>query len=263
MKNKVIFLISIVIIVISITYLLSWFTDKNKNEKLNHMLKEASKITENNINKQILINPPDDLNDSYWNYINLDFLQIDFTDLLSQNSDTIGWIQVYGTEIDYPIVQSNDNEYYLNHSFDKSINNAGWIYSDYRNNLSNLNPNTVIYGHGRIDSTMFGSLKELLNESWYNDSVNHIIRISTPRENTIWQVFSVYTILKETYYTTTHFMKDETLNKFIDKIVKRSKYEFKTHVDINDKILTLSTCKNDYGNRIVVHAKLIKKEIRS
>ena len=262
MKNKIILLISIIIIILSTAKLFSWLDDKNKNEKLNQELKEVSKTIEN-INEEMLINPPDNLDDSYWNYVGLDFLQIDFTNLLSENSDTIGWIQVYGTNIDYPIVQSSDNKYYLNHSFDKSINEAGWIYSDYRNDFDSLNPNTIIYGHGRIDNTMFGSLKNVLSDTWYNDFINHIIKISTPNENTIWQIFSVYTILKETYYTTTYFINDETYQEFIDKIVKRSEYEFGTNVNINDKILTLSTCKNNYGTRIVVHAKLIKKEIRS
>lgn len=263
MKNKIIYLISIVIIIFSISNLFSWFSDKNKNEQLNQKLKEVSKGEEENINEPILINPPNDSTDLYWDYVDLDFLQVDFTNLLLENSDTVGWIKVNGTEIDYPIVQSSDNKYYLNHSFDGTNNDAGWIYSDFRNNLSSLNPNTIIYGHGRSDSTMFGSLKNVLNNSWYNDYMNHIIKISTPNENTMWQIFSVYTILKETYYTTTHFMSDEAYQKFIDKILKRSKYEFSTNININDKILTLSTCKDNYGNRIVVHAKLIKKEIRS
>lgn len=258
-----IFSISIIMISLSITNLLSWFDDKNKNEELKQKLKEVSEITENNTNKQILINPPDDMNDSYWNYVDLDFLQVNFTDLLKQNKDTVAWIHVNGTNVDYPIVQSDNNEDYLNHSFDGTSNNSGWIYSDYRNNLDSLNPNTVIYGHGRIDNTMFGSLKNLLNENWFNDSTNHIIKLSTPNENSIWQIFSIYTILKETYYTTTYFLNNDTYQKFIDTIIKRSNYDFSTNVNVNDKILTLSTCKDNYGNRIVIHAKLIKKEIRS
>ena len=257
-----IFIISIILLVISLFNTYLWFNDKNKSDELNKELKEIAK-NNSTTNNQILINPPENMNDVYWNYVDLDFLQIDFNELLNKNSDTVGWIQVNGTNIDYPIVQSNNNEYYLNHSFDKSINNSGWIYLDYRNNLSNLNQNNIIYGHGRIDNTMFGSLKNLLDSNWYNNSINHIIKLSTINENSIWQIFSVYTILKETYYTTTYFLNDEKYEDFIKTIIKRSKYDFSTSVNIDDKILTLSTCKDDFGNRIVVHAKLIKKEIRS
>lgn len=263
MKNKITVIISIAIIIISIINISLWFKDKHNNEKLNQTLKEVSKIDTEIVSKQILINPPDNENDPYWNYTNVDFLQINFTELLIQNSDTVGWIQVSGTNIDYPIVQSKDNKYYLTHSFDKTTNESGWIYSDYRNNLQSLNQNTVIYGHGRIDKTMFGELKNVLDNDWFNNKENHIIKLSTTSENTIWQIVSIYTILKETYYTTTHFLTDESYQKFINKIIKRSEYDFNTNLNIQDKILTLSTCKNNFGNRIVVHAKLIKKEIRS
>ena len=110
MKNKIIYLISIVIIIFSISNLFSWFSDKNKNEQLNQKLKEVSKGEEENINEPILINPPNDSTDLYWDYVDLDFLQVDFTNLLLENSDTVGWIKVDGTEIDYPIVQSSDNK---------------------------------------------------------------------------------------------------------------------------------------------------------
>lgn len=262
MKNKIINLIFVSIMFFSIFKLFSWFNDKKESQNLNGNLKEISRVEENN-GRGILINPPSNVNDSYWNYVDEEFLQIDFTNLLSKNNETVGWIRINGTNVDYPIVQTNDNKYYLNHSFDKSSNDAGWIYSDFRNNFNNLNSNTIIYGHNRIDDSMFGSLKYLLDANWYDDYANHIIKISTPNENTIWQIFSVYTILKETYYTTTYFMNDGAYQNFIDKIIKRSKYNFFTDININDKILTLSTCRDNYGNRIVVHAKLIKKEIRS
>lgn len=262
MKSKIINLISVLIILFSIFKFFSWFNDRKENQNLNENLKEVSRVEEN-ISQGILINPPSSSNDSYWNHVDEEFLQVDFTNLLSKNKDTVGWIRINGTKIDYPIVQSKDNKYYLSHSFDKSNNDAGWIYSDFRNNFNDLNFNTIIYGHNRIDDSMFGSLKYLLDANWYNDNTNHIIKISTTNENTIWQIFSVYTILKETYYTTTYFMSDEAYQMFIDKIVKRSKYDFFTDININDKMLTLSTCKDNYGNRIVVHAKLIKKEIRS
>ena len=131
---------------------------------------------------------------------------------------------------------------------------------DYRNNKNFNNKNTIIYAHNRLNKTMFGSLSEVLKESWYKNKDNHIIRISTPTENTSWQIFSVYKIKTETYYITTDFTNEE-YEQFLTTIKNRSKYNFNTNLSANDQIITLSTCYSN-SERTVVHAKLIKKETR-
>ena len=86
--------------------------------------------------------------------------------------------------------------------------------------------------------------------------------LSTETENTLWQVFSVYHIKTENYYITTDFKNDEEFQKFINTISSRSKLKFDATVDVNDTILTLSTCyKTD--EKVVLHAKIIKKEVRN
>ena len=180
------------------------------------------------------------------------------TELKEKNSDTVGWINVNNTNINYPFVQTKDNSYYLNHSFDKKYNEAGWVFLDYRNNNDLNNKNTILYAHSRLDKTMFGSLSKVLKSSWYNNKDNHIIRLSTDTENTLWQIFSVYKIPEESYYITTNFNNNEEYNKFLNTIKQRSIHNFNTNLDTNDKILTLSTCYSD-TERTVVHAKLIKR----
>lgn len=180
---------------------------------------------------------------------------IDFDYLNSINTDTIGWIQVDGTNIDYPFLQYNDNTYYLKHSFDKSYNNAGWIFMDYRNN-SFLDKNTIIYGHGRYDLTMFGSLKNILTDEWFNNS-NHMIKIITKTNTSIWQVFSVYRIPTTSDYLQINFDDNDEFINFSKTLINRSYFDFNTSINTNDKILTLSTCYNKY-KRIVLHAKLIE-----
>ena len=254
--------ISLAIILYAGMQMVLWKKDQLHIQKLKSELEDAKQ--EETLSKEsILINPPNDPNDVYWSYVDIPFLQVDFTDLLEQNSDTVGWIQIPNTNVDYPIVQTKDNNYYLTHAFDQSYNKAGWIFSDFRNNLSHMNPNTVIYGHGRYDNSMFGSLRFLLEDSWYQDINNHIIKISTPKENMIFEIFSVYTIPVENYYITTHFKDDNTFQSFLNIMVSRSLFSFSTTVNTKDKILTLSTCQNDNGIRVVVHAKIIKKETRS
>ena len=175
-------------------------------------------------------------------------IEVDLNNLKTFNSDTVGWIKVEGTNINYPFVQTSDNSYYLTKSFDKKNNDAGWIFLDYRNNINNLDKNTIIYGHGRLNKTMFGSLKDTLNSSWQSNPNNYIIRLSTQNMNSIWQIFSIYKI---------SFTSDEEYQNFIDLIKGRTMFNFNTNVNINDKILTLSTCYND-DEKMVVHAKLIK-----
>lgn len=190
----------------------------------------------------------------------MNMINVDFNKLLEKNKDTVAWLKVEGTNINYPIVQTDNNSYYLNHSYDKSYNKAGWVYADYRNNLNEFDKNTVIYAHGRVDTTMFGSLKNILKSSWYNDKNNHIIKLSAPNHNTLWQVFSVYTIKAESYYITTKFPSNESFNEFVNTLKGRSKVKFSATPTTGDKILTLSTCLDSHGNRVVMHAKLIKIE---
>ncbi|MCM1053680.1 MAG: class B sortase [Ruminococcus sp.] len=189
------------------------------------------------------------------------FISVDFTELLKRNSDTKAYLKVNGTNISYPIVQTTDNDYYLTHSFNKSNNKAGWVFLDFRNDINNYDDNMIMYAHGRTNQTMFGSLKNILNSEWQSDPDNHIVRVSTPTENTLWQVFSVYSIPTETYYITTSFDSDAKHQTFINTLLNRSIYNFNTNVDIQDKILTLSTCLND-NEKVVLHAKLIAKQAR-
>lgn len=183
---------------------------------------------------------------------------VDFNALKKKNKDTVAWIYVPNTKVNYPVVQQHNNSYYLNHSFNKKANVAGWIFADYRDSFTTFKRNTVIYGHGRTDDVMFGSLEWTLKESWYKNKNNHIIQLLTPTHNTYWQIVSIYVIKQESYYLSVNFENNTTFKKWIDTMVKRSKYNFGVSTSVNDRFLTLSTCKDYKGNRIVVQAKLIK-----
>ena len=258
---SILLVISASLLIYSIVNIKNWKKDNDSTEEeINSIYKTVSvdKVSDGET-----VNSKNQKKESiYWSYIKMNMITVDFTDLIKQNKDTKGWIQVNGTNINYPFVQSNDNAYYLNHSFNKKKNEAGWVFLDYRNDINNLSKNNIIYAHSRLDKTMFGSLKNILKSNWYNDTDNHIIKLSTETENTLWQVFSVYHIKTENYYITTDFKNDEEFQKFINTISSRSKLKFDATVDVNDTILTLSTCyKTD--EKVVLHAKLIKKEVRN
>ena len=186
---------------------------------------------------------------------------INFNTLIKKNKDTKGWLEVKGTNINYPFVQSKDNKYYLTHSFDKKYTDAGWVFLDFRNNIDNPDKNTIIYGHARKDKTMFGTLKNTLKKDWYNNKENQIIKMITPKYTLEYQVFSTYHIKTEDYYIQTNFNSDKEFEKFLTTIKNRSTHNYKVNLNKDDYILTLSSCYLE-NEKIVLHAKQIKKEIR-
>lgn len=263
-KNIILILIFLILFItlnISIYNIIKWKLDSNKtNEEIN-TIQENTNIEEVKDNKGTEIikqakkipkeNP-------YWDYIKMNMIDVNFDNLKKINSDVVGWIKVNGTNINYPFVQSKDNKYYLTHSFNKSYNNAGWVFLDYRNNNIN-NRNTIIYAHGRTDKTMFGTLRKVLNNGWINNTNNYVIKISTEKENSLWQIFSIYHIPTTNDYLQTEFKDEREYQRFLNILKNRSNHNFNTSITSNDTILTLSTCYND-SEKMVVHAKLIKKQ---
>ena len=133
---------------------------------------------------------------------------------------------------------------------------AGWIFADYKNKVDGTDKNLVIYGHNMRDDSMFGSLKNILNDDWHNEEENKYVTFVAENDNSIYEVFSVYQVADEDYYITTDF-KDNEFNDFIKTIKSRSKFDFGVDVNENDNILTLSTCANNNKYRVVLHAKKI------
>lgn len=247
------FLVMLIVFLFSLIKVIMWIIDNNNTNDIIKKVANTYEINEKSYDNEVIINENE--KDIYFDYMKLKFIDVDINKLKTFNPDTIGFIKVMGTNINYPFVQSTDNDYYLNRSYDKTYNNAGWIFLDYRNNEFN-DKNTIIYGHGRINGTMFGSLKDTLKSSWQNNKDNYIIKISTEKENSIWQIFSVYKIATTSDYLQTTF-SDNEFESFINLIKGRSSYNFETNVTNEDKVLTLSTCYND-NDKMVVHAKLIK-----
>ena len=256
--------ISLFILSFSVTNIVLW-----KLESIS-IANQMNDIAEQNVVSEVsddanteIIKQTEEIEESnpYWDYIKMNLINVDFSDLLSQNQDTVGWIQVNGTNINYPFVQANDNSFYLTHSFDKSYNQAGWVFMDYRNSSDGDNKNTILYAHGRVDQVMFGTLKNILTNGWLNQTDNYIIKLSTPYENTLWQIFSVYYLPTTNDYIATDFTSNLQFENFAKKLTDRSMYDFGTTVSGEDQILTLSTCYSS-TEKLAVHAKLIKRSSR-
>lgn len=231
---NIIQILLIVVLVYSAIHIAIWYKNNESNKEIIKETLKTVKINDDTKNKQ-----------KY---------EVDFKELKNKNSDTIAWLKVENTNIEFPIVKANDNSYYLSHNFNKEYNKAGWIFADYKNKFDTTDKNIVIYGHNMRDNSMFGSLKDVIKKEWYNNESNKYITLITEEEYHIYEVFSVYQIEKEDYYIKTNFKNNE-FEEFINTIKERSKKDFNVKVTKDDNILTLSTCANNNKYRVVLHAK--------
>ena len=261
-KQNIIFMFLLLIftslLIYSVIQIFKWFKDSSALKEEMTNINEIVTVTETDEEENTeIVESKEEKSSPYWDYIKMNLIDVDFRELKKVNSDVKGWIKVNGTNINYPFVQTNNNDYYLNHSITKHSNSAGWVFMDYRNNIKTFDKNTIIYAHARVNQYMFGTLKNTLKNSWLNNTDNHVIKLSTEKQNTLWQVFSVYHIPTTNDYIQTEFNNDDQFLEFTNMLKNRSIHKFNTTVNKDDKILTLSTC---YGNdeKLVVHAKLIK-----
>lgn len=184
------------------------------------------------------------------------FVGVDFAKLKEINSDTKAYIKMNNLDVDMPVVQTTNNDFYLTHSFDRTKNSAGWVFGDFRNDWNDLKANTIIYGHNRKNYAMFGSLKRIFEKKWYENVDNHKVYISTEDKNMVFQIFSAYTIPTETYYLKNEFSSVEEHEMFLNTLTSRSRIDFGIRPTVKDKILTLSTCHTSDA-KTVIHAVLI------
>ena len=233
--RSLLMLVFIVVLIFSGMKIVKWIFGNKQNDEVQRSLEQYVEIKE-------------DKNDETDDY------KIDFKALKEKNSDTIGWLKVNGTNIEYVVVKGTDNSYYLNHNFEKQSNNAGWIFADYRNKLDYTDYNTVIYGHNMKNDSMFGTLENTLKEEWYSNEENRHIVLVTEKGTFTYEVFSVYEEKASDYPIQTGFSNDNEYLNFLNTIKDKSIKDFNVELSAKKGILTLSTCGNDNKNRVILHA---------
>lgn len=224
-----------VLFLFSIYKISKWFIDNNKTNKQMEIIHSAISVIKT-----------DDENNSFE-------LEIDFTKLKELNNDTVGYLIIKNTNIDYPVVKTSDNDYYLHHGFDKRLNGAGWIFSDFRNRFDGSDKNIIIYGHNRKDGIMFGTLDNVFSSSWNSEEANLSIDLYRMGLKESYRIFSCYETDNTDDYLKTNFDGNEFLD-YINTVKKKSIKDYKIEVNNDDNILTLSTCGKTSKTRIVVHA---------
>ena len=187
-----------------------------------------------------------------------DYPQITDSEKLAQFSlaypDFVLWMFIDNSYVNYPVVQAENNEYYLRRNMDGEDNIAGTLFMDYRSDSADLRGHTIVYGHNVQNGTMFGLLKLYLNKSYYDE--HSVIYTYNKDSVTVWKIFSAYETDTENYYIDTYFPTEDEYDSFLQKLKSDSAYDTGVEVDSGDDILTLSTCflYSKANGRFVVHA---------
>lgn len=194
-------------------------------------------------------------------------MQSKFKDLFDMNSDVIGWIEVPGTVIDYPVVKTKDNNYYLEHNYKKEKSRFGAVFADYQNIISQNGTSTVthLYGHQMANGTMFAQLSRYRDLSFYRE--NPVFKFDTLYANAEWKVFSVFVASVDPEqdngqmfnWRITDFGNEEKMMAYVDECKQRSLLEMPVDIEPTDKLITLTVCAKDFNDaRLVVAARRVR-----
>lgn len=179
-------------------------------------------------------------------------------DYQQMNPDTIGYIEIADTDIAFPIVQRDNNEYYLNHSFDGEKNKYGSIFVDYLNKPDFTDQNTVIYGHNLNKPGMFYSLNQFRDQQYIDE--HQFITVKLPFETLTYQIFSVYVTEPDYPYRVVNYPNETDFGDFLTQCQQRSLIAAEETITELDSILTLSTCVYDFKDaRLAIHAVLTSR----
>ena len=176
----------------------------------------------------------------------VNFPVVDFEDLSEINHELVGWLYIEGTPINYPLVQGEDNEYYLKHLFDRTYSNYGCLFLDWRNNPSFTDRNTIIYGHHMKNDTMFSSLALYKQQEYFN--IHPVAMIVTPKSNYLLHFFSGYVADTDDTAWETNLSSDAAFDRWLQDIAGRSLFQSNIMPTVQDRIVTLSTCSYEFDN---------------
>lgn len=205
-------------------------------------------------------------------YTALSYFEVDFTTLKNINSDIKAWLYSENTPINYPVLHTSNNKYYLNHLYNKAYNAVGSIFIDYTNEPDFSDRNTVLHGHNMRSGAMLGSILKYSAQSYYN--AHKEMELITDDATYRVLIFSGYSITlvpiegEDSMYTSNNsykknFINDESFLEYIKVLKERSEFSADVEISSSDKIITLSTCMTTGTityNRYVLHGVLVPIE---
>ena len=249
---KIIYFNSILLIVLSTIYIVKFFSLKKE------AIEERNLLNEIKINENIQLTKVENEQQAKENER---IKQV--KTLKSENSDIIGWIEIENTKINYPVLQSTDDEYYLTHNYKKEKTEKGSIFLSKDYNWDRPSDNLQIYGHNLGNGEMFQELLKYTDEKFYKEHPN--IRFTTANEDSIFEIIAVFK--SKVYYKSDkdvfryyYFINAETekeYNDFIENAKKASLYKINATAKYKEQLMTLSTCSyhTEDGRFVVVARK--------
>jgi len=258
-KRKLIAIISTFVVIFSVGYLsINTYKEAKTDAKMREYAQsEGNGAYNNNSEVKFYINK--DTNEE----IALTVLK-EYEGRYKQNKKLIGWLKIDDTIIDYPVMQTSNNEYYLNHNFEQDKDKNGSIFMDYQCDPLKPSTNLILYGHHMNSGKMFGGLVKYKSESYYKK--HDIIQFDTIYEKGSYQIMYVFPaeVYSEEeivfkYYQFFEALSEEEFNSNMKEMNKMSLYDTGVRASYGDELLTLSTCDYDKENaRFVVVAKKIQ-----
>lgn len=219
-----------------VDYINEWYSNKKTNKKISEVYHQLDTT------RTVDTSAPKQHTDRY-------------SKLLDINKDIVGWIKIPGTKIDYPVVQADNNQFYLNHNINKEVSSHGSIFMDYRS-LYDEKLNMVIYGHNMKDGSMFAGLSQYKKADFYKN--NPYIEYDSLGEVMKWQIFSVYIYNTDNENFKVYFKDSKEHSQYLDEIINQSIYDTGIVVTKDDKILTLMTCSYERNDsRLIIYAKRV------
>ena len=263
--NVLIIFFTLVFIGCSI-YLISYFYASKKSE---NKVEDLRKLMSNDKTTEVKVASTEEAQDDEMNYVvvNGQKVQRKFERVYRRNNDFVGWLKIEGTVIDYPVMQTPDNEeFYIDKDFDKKHSSAGTLFIDAYSNLEEHNDNVIVYGHNMKTGKMFHELLEYENEDFYKK--HKYIQFNTIFEDATYEVIAAF--------RTKIYPKDYDGFKYYKFYVANTELEFDNYVNCcksltsypiepnakyGDDLITLSTCAyHDDNGRFVVVAKKLTDE---
>lgn len=261
--RKIIFFVALIVLIVCGVILGGRFIERQKSDGTYNELNQWKTEMENMENTE-----------ENWDKIKAQYPDVDFPEgmnikwarLYAANQDFVGWINIPGTNISYPIVQGKDNAEYLYLDFNRQDTNYGNPFMDYRNDIQDLDKNTIIYGHHMRDNMIFAPLKEYKSTSTFQKSP--IIELSTLYDDYTFKIYGVfftnaYPEQNNGYvfnFMHTSFGSNDNFMEYIEQVDMRKLYTTGVDIKPTDKIITLNTCAYEFTEaRLVVIGRLVRE----
>lgn len=173
-------------------------------------------------------------------------ITVDFEKLRADNSDVVGWLYCEDTPINYPVVQSGDNDYYLHRMLDGSYSSSGTIFLDYQCARDFSYDNSILYGHNMRNGSMFHSLVEYANQEYYD--AHPVLYLLTPEQNYAVKLFAGFVTDADGWAYVLQFGPEEEKAAYLERALAASSFDAAVTPETGDCLLTLSTCSYQYDN---------------